>query len=161
MSFDRRKPKSRVKIMQDEVADKATDKVPKNTGGEGEGEDAFSLGTTDPPPDSTAKKKKDSSKEGDGSSKEKMDDGSTKSKSGDFWDMVSGIFTSIPIKMMILLYIVFIIINSTVFIEYCIEPLGKTYHDANGMTNTGTYLQGLFLVVGYTIMYALTSNNVI
>lgn len=151
--------------MQDEFADKATDKVLKNTKGEGEGggEDAFSLGTTDPaqPPESTTKKKKDSSKEGDDSSKEKMDDGSTKSKSGDFWDMVSGIFTSIPIKMMVLLYIVFIIINSTVFIEYCIEPLGKTYHDANGMTNTGTYLQGLFLVVGYMIMYALTSNNVI
>ncbi len=84
-----------------------------------------------------------------------------KEKNGDFGDLISGVLSSVPLKMAVLLYIVFIIINSTVFIEYCIEPLGKSYHDGNGVTEVGTYLQGLFLVVGYMIMYALVANEVI
>ena len=84
----------------------------------------------------------------------------TVTKKSDFWDVLSSIATAIPFKMAFLLFFIFLLINSTIFIEYIIEPMGKSYYD-NSVTEAGTYMQGLFLASGYMIMYALTANEIV
>lgn len=79
----------------------------------------------------------------------------------DFWDVISGVLKAVPYKMAILIYMIFIVINSTIFIEYTIEPLGSSYYGSAGLTNSGTYLQGLFLVIGYLAVYILLANEVV
>jgi hypothetical protein len=82
-------------------------------------------------------------------------------KKGDLGSMFSSLFSKIPIKMAFLLFIIFVLINSTVFIEYCVEPFGKNYFDGINVTSTGTYLQGLFLSVAYIILATLDNYNII
>ncbi len=119
--------------------------------------DCTSLGTdTAPPPPTSASSQSATSTPQSPSST----DAPKKESSGGFLEMMTGVISAVPFKMAILLYIVFVLVNSTIFIEYCIEPLGKSYHDGT-LTNTGTYLQGLFLVIGYMIMHALVVTEII
>lgn len=111
---------------------------------EAEGEDASSLGN-----------------EQEQAPIKKTDTPSVPDKSNDFVQIMGNIVSGIPFKMSIIIFIIFVLINSTIFIEYCIEPLGKRYYDTEGVTNAGTYLQGLFLVIGYMLMYGLISTGLI
>lgn len=70
-------------------------------------------------------------------------------ESGGFWGIVQELISSIPYKISILLFIVLVLMNSTSFMEFVLEPMGKAYYDGGQLTNLGTYIHCLFMVLGY------------
>lgn len=83
-----------------------------------------------------------------------------KKDNGDFGTVMWEFFRSIPWKMAAFVFILFIVINSTIFIEYFLEPFGSTY-EAGQITDKGVYLQGMFLVIGYMVVYGLASTGIV
>jgi hypothetical protein len=82
-------------------------------------------------------------------------------KDDDFWGLLSGIFTSIPWKVAIFLYIIFLLVNTAVFLEYVIEPIGNTFVDGGNLTDKGIALQGLFFVIAYIVVDMLGRSNIL
>jgi hypothetical protein len=78
----------------------------------------------------------------------------------DFVKMTIEIFSDIQYKLFFLIFIVFIILNSDVFIN---RILGKFSNSIDGhrITSWGTILQGTFLVLGAIAIDALVKNNIV
>jgi hypothetical protein len=78
----------------------------------------------------------------------------------DFGSLLLDIFSGIPYKSLILMFIIFIFISSSVFIG---RILGKVNGAVNGTqpTNYGTVLQGIILVMGCILVDAAIKNKII
>ncbi len=82
------------------------------------------------------------------------------SSNDEFGAVIWALIKSVPWKIAICLFLLFIVINSTIFIEYCIEPFGNTYASTQ-LTDKGIYLQGLFLSIGYIVLNTLVSYEIL
>lgn len=77
-----------------------------------------------------------------------------------FVDMLGDTISSHQYKLMFALFIIFIFVNSDVFIGRVLGRVsGAT--EFNTTTNYGSMLQALFLVISYIIMETLIKNEVI
>lgn len=71
-------------------------------------------------------------------------------------------FFSINWKNHILLFLIFLLITSTMFISQVIGKLGNDMiRDTTATTNKGTVVQGILLVLLYATAECLTSNKII
>ena len=98
------------------------------------------------------------------SSKESKDSkpqsGETAKKESDFGSFIWEFLRSIPWKMAVFVFLLFIVINSTIFIEYFLEPMGGTYV-AGQLTDKGIYTQGMFLAIGYMVLHGLAAMEIV
>lgn len=78
----------------------------------------------------------------------------------DFMKMIVEIFSEIQYKLFFLIFIVFIIINSDVFINRILGKFNNTL-DGHRITSWGTILQGTFLVLGAIAIDATIKNNIV
>lgn len=78
----------------------------------------------------------------------------------DFMKMTVEIFSEIQYKLFFLIFIVFIILNSDVFINRILSKFSSTL-DGHRITSWGTVLQGTFLVLGAIAIDALVKNNIV
>ena len=79
----------------------------------------------------------------------------------DFGDVLSGILGSIPWTMAILLLILYLFINSTIFINDVLKPMYPDAVDIDRTTNLGTIISGVVLVLGYIILDILKKCDVL
>lgn len=79
----------------------------------------------------------------------------------DFGDVLSGILGSIPWTMAILLLILYLFINSTIFINDVLKPMYPDAVDIDRTTNLGTVISGVVLVLGYIILDILKKCDVL
>ena len=79
----------------------------------------------------------------------------------DFGDVLSGILGSIPWTMAILLLILYLFINSTIFINDVLKPMYPDAVDIDRTTNLGTIISGIVLVLGYIILDILKKCDVL
>lgn len=78
----------------------------------------------------------------------------------DFMKMTVEILSEVQYKLFFLVFIIFVIINSDIFIN---RILGKFSHTMDGhrITSWGVVLQGTFLVLGAIAIDALVKNNIV
>lgn len=65
---------------------------------------------------------------------------------------------STPIKMSFLIFIIFIIITSDVFVEK-IMGNNKNYIEGRNVTTQGACIQGLLMSIVYLLLYTLVVND--
>jgi hypothetical protein len=77
-------------------------------------------------------------------------------------NMINDSFISIGWKSKILLFLIFLLICSTMFIENVIGKFGSDMiYDTRSTTNKGTIIQGILLVLIYSIMESFVSNKIL
>lgn len=90
-----------------------------------------------------------------------QDDDENTSKHDGF-DVFGSIFGKMNIWIAILLFIVFIIINLTVFVDEILKKINSDFVAADGNpTSSGIIIQGVFLSVAYIIIDLLVSGGVV
>lgn len=78
----------------------------------------------------------------------------------DFMKMIVEIFSEIQYKLFFFIFIIFIILNSDVFVNRILGKFSNTL-DGHRITSWGTVLQGTFLVLGAIAMDASIKNNIV
>ena len=84
-----------------------------------------------------------------------------KKKGNDFTSMMVDLLTNIPWKVAILLYILFIIINSDIIMKLMFEGTSMIDPLNNTTTTGGTVVQGIILVLGFIILDMLNRGSFI
>lgn len=82
-------------------------------------------------------------------------------KPTDLNPVVFGIFSAIPFKHMALLFIIFILLSSDVFISRILGKLDDTVGYNGAVTTKGTIITGLLLVILFALSDLLIKKNVI
>jgi hypothetical protein len=89
-------------------------------------------------------------------------DNDEESPKHDGFDIFGSIFGRMNIWIAILLFIVFIIINLTVFVDEILKKISSDFVAADGNpTSSGILVQGVFLSVAYIIIDLLVSGGVV
>ncbi len=78
----------------------------------------------------------------------------------DFGGFLWEIIRAVPYKMALFIFLLFVVINTTIFVENFIEPWGNTYVGGH-VTDKGIYIQGLFITIGYIVVHSLVANGVV
>lgn len=90
------------------------------------------------------------------------EDEDTTSKKHDGFDIFGSIFGKLNIWVAILLFILFILINTPVFIDDILKKINTNFVSADGNpTSSGIITQGIFLSIGYIILDLLVSGGVL
>ena len=80
----------------------------------------------------------------------------------DVFDIFGSIFGRVHIWMSILLFILFILINTTFFVDDILKKINSNFVSADGNpTTNGIIMQGVFLSVGYIILDLLVSGGIL
>lgn len=74
---------------------------------------------------------------------------------------IIGAIGSKTFKISVLIFILFIIINSDVFIDRILSDKAGTYVEGRHPTGKGTVIQGMLLSVGYILLHVLVSCDYI
>lgn len=74
--------------------------------------------------------------------------------------VIGKITEKINFKSLIILFILFLIVSSDIFIN-CVLTTIKSATDTRGATFKGILIQGVFLVVGFTLLNLLINQKVI
>lgn len=77
-----------------------------------------------------------------------------------FVNMLGDSIGGMGFKMMAILLLLFILVNSDVFVMRILAKVNGAV-DLNAATNYGTIIQGIFLVMAYIVLDTLVKNNVI
>lgn len=72
-------------------------------------------------------------------------------ESDDLWSLFSGVIKKINIKMSIMIFFIFIILNITSVLKILLAPFVDTFENEK-ITNKGIMIQGLFLTLMYVIL---------
>lgn len=78
----------------------------------------------------------------------------------DFTKMTVEILSEIQYKLFFLIFLVFIILNSDVFVNRILSKFSSAV-DGHRITSWGTVLQGTFLVLSAITIDAFVKNNII
>jgi hypothetical protein len=81
-------------------------------------------------------------------------------KNDDLLSMFVDIASEIQYKLLLMVFLLFIVLNTDVFINRVLGKLSNTI-DGHRVTSWGVILQGTFLVLGMIAMDALVKNNII
>lgn len=109
------------------------------------------------------KSKKSGSKEG---KKQKLtsnddDEEDSSNEKHDFGDVAGGLFSSIPWVMAFLLLLLYLFINSNIFINDILKPMYPDAIDIDRTNNLGTVISGVVFVLGYLIIDILKRCDVL
>lgn len=76
-------------------------------------------------------------------------------------DVVGSVFSRLNIWVAVLLFIVFCLMNTTIFIEDVMKKINGDFVSADGnLTSNGTIVQGLFLSLAYIIIDLLVGGGI-
>jgi hypothetical protein len=109
----------------------------------------------------SSRKKRTSAKKSNASNNNNDNEECSGGEKHDFGDVLSGILGSIPWTMAILLLILYLFINSTIFINDVLKPMYPDAVDIDRTTNLGTIISGIVLVLGYIILDILKKCDVL
>jgi hypothetical protein len=94
--------------------------------------------------------------------KDVEDDEEESSGKHDAFDIFGGLFGKVHIWIAILLFVLFVIINTSFFIEDVIKKINSDFVSMDGnLTSSGILIQGVFLSLGYIIIDLLVSGDII
>ncbi len=79
----------------------------------------------------------------------------------DFGDVAGGLFSSIPWVMAFLLLLLYLFINSNIFINDILKPMYPDAIDIDRTNNLGTVISGVVFVLGYLIIDILKRCDVL
>ncbi len=82
-------------------------------------------------------------------------------KPTDLNPVLFGAFSAIPIKHMVLLFIIFILLSSDVFISRILGKLDDTVGYNGSVTTKGTIITGVLLIILFAVSDLLIKKNVI
>jgi hypothetical protein len=77
----------------------------------------------------------------------------------DLWTLIVSISKKVNYKVAILLFFMFIFLNSMTFISFCLTGKGMT--EGNSATRYGIITQGLILSIFYVVVDILNSSELI
>jgi hypothetical protein len=114
----------------------------------------------------STRKKKEKREKGEKGGEEKVEKGekdwdTEETSKHDFGDVLGGIVGSIPWTMAILLLILYLFINSSIFINDVLKPMYPDAVDIDRTTNLGTIISGIVFVLGYIILDILRKCDVL
>ena len=90
------------------------------------------------------------------------DDDTEPSNKHDGFDLFGNLFKKLNIWTAILLFILFIVLNTSFFIEDVMKKINSNWTTNDGnLTSNGVIVQGLFLSLGYIIIDLLVSSDII
>jgi hypothetical protein len=75
-------------------------------------------------------------------------------------DSASGFVGSLNIKMLIFLFILFIIINSALFDRYVMSNFGDAV-DSRGVTSYGLMIKSIMFILLYVVVNALSKSGIL
>lgn len=84
-----------------------------------------------------------------------------KDEKHDFGDVFGGIISSIPWTMAFLLLILYLFINSNIFVMDVLKPMYPDAIDIDRTNNLGTIISGVVLVLGYIILDILGKCGIV
>jgi uncharacterized protein YqhQ len=80
----------------------------------------------------------------------------------DGFDVFGVVFGKLNIWVAMLLFVLFVIINTPFFIEDVLKKINNNFVTNDGNpTSNGTMVQGVFLCIGYIIIDLLVSNEIL
>lgn len=79
-------------------------------------------------------------------------------KKDDFSDMLVNANKQFSWKIAGLLFIVYLILNSDIFIENVLGGISQTLHDKNDPTDIGIIVSGLLMVIAYIIFSVIRES---
>lgn len=88
-------------------------------------------------------------------------DDDTSTEKHDFGDVAGGILNSIPWVMAFLLLLLYLFINSNIFINDILKPMYPDAVDIDRTNNLGTVISGVVFVLGYLIIDILKRCDVL
>ena len=83
-------------------------------------------------------------------------------KKHDGFDMFGSLFSKLNIWIAILMFVIYILLNSSFFIDDVLKKINNEFvtNDSNPTSN-GIVVQGIFLSIGYIIVDLLVSNEIL
>lgn len=97
-----------------------------------------------------------------GHSNSNDDDDESSSEKHDFFDIFGSIFSKLHIWVGILIFILYILINTTFFVDDVLKKINSSFVSTDGNpTTNGIIMQGIFLSVGYIILDLLVSGGIL
>jgi hypothetical protein len=80
----------------------------------------------------------------------------------DGFDIFGGLFKKLNIWTALLLFVLFIILNTSFFLEDVMKKINSTWINNDGSpSSNGVIMQGVFLCIGYIIIDLLVSSDII
>jgi hypothetical protein len=91
-----------------------------------------------------------------------VDDEETSSSKHDAFDIFGSIFSKVHIWTAILLFILYIVINTSFFVDDILKKISPDFVATDGNpTSNGIIVQGVFLSIGYIILDLLVNSGVL
>ena len=89
-------------------------------------------------------------------------DDSESSDKHDFFDVFGSFFGKVHIWIAILLFVLYILINTNFFVDDILKKISANFVAADGNpTTNGIIAQGVFLSIGYIIIDLLVSSDIL
>ena len=86
---------------------------------------------------------------------------SKKYRPSDFREMISGVLSEIPCKMMFILFIIYIFLSSDVFINRVVSRMDGAVNYIDTLSTYGTVLTGILQVMVYAVFDVLVKKEVV